>query len=543
MKNKKTLKEFLLRILNEINSNSPSPAITPTTKPSTPSAPPSPHRRRKLVPDKWPEEAPGPKPKAENKEIVGLEEIIKEMRKVNEAYRMRTLISEKREIQKEMSMNIEDPNYENPHPSVRKGIEGGKKTAFSDSNFFKGGKENFSTLEKIGSEEFNKIIRDVKPFGKMPMQDFQRVFQMMSSIEMMHHEELESLAIRKVKEQFGLPDEISDRLEAKLVNTVNKPSGDTDNLAKDVVSDLEFTEEEIQIIKQHVEKRKIQNALMMGSGFRAHSTFNSIKTELDSIDKRLFSLYEKTMPNVALFMWQFPLEDMMGSVQMMGLSKIKKDENNEVRAEAIATIFPILLHETAKAAIELLFANYLISLTEKYGANVASEIIKQSDVFEDEIWMKRIGPTLWKYLHDVIDYVIIHEKESNYNLVAYLLSDISMMEPEEFVQFMNTIVYDGKTSIQTISKMIDDIERDLDSEESMPSETDEENLYRTANEVGDELAKLAQGAKAKNTASENAPKNFEDMNIDELQIQLELAIKEERYEDAATIVKVIKGKN
>jgi len=441
-----------------------------------------------------------------------------------------------------MAMNIEDPEFDEPHPSVRSGIEGGKKTAFSDSEFFKGGDPDYSTLEKIGSEEFNKIIRDIKPLGKMNTMEIMKAFQFMSSIEMQHKEALESLAIRKIKEQFGLPDEVSDKLEAKLVRQVNKPSNDTDNLTQEVAQDLQFTEEEKEIIKKHVEKRKIQNALIIGSGFRAHSTFMSIKKELDAIDQRLYPLYEKTMPNVALFMWKYPFEDVMGSAQMMGLSKLKKDENNNVKAEAVATIFPILLHETPKAAIELLFANYLISLTERFGANVSSEIIKQSDVFEEEIWHKRIGPTLWKYLHDAIDYVIVHEKESNYTLVAYLLNDISMMEPNEFISFMNDLVYNGQKAINNISQMVDNIERDLSSEEAVPEETDEENLNTTTQQLGDELSQLSQAAAEKQETTVNTPKNFEDMYLIELQDELKSAVSEERYEDASKLVKIIKTK-
>ena len=549
MKQNKALKKFLLEILSKLKESSGNPVVEPgiKTAPSTaPSTNPTPQRRRKLAPDHWPEETPGPKPKAEGEEKIGIEEIIKEIKMVYELSRMQTLIFENTQLTQEMSMNIEDPDYEQPHPSVRKGIEGGKKTAFTDSEFFGGGLPDYSTLERLGSEEFNKIIADIKPLGKMSSpQEFATAFQLMSSIEMQYKTALESLTIRKVKEQFGLPDEISDKLEAKLVRSIQKPDEDTDNLAQDVVQELEFTDEEKEIVKQHVEKRKIQNALMMGAGFKAHSTFRSIKNDLDAIDVRLFPLYEKTMPNVALFMWKYPFEDMMGAAQMMGLSKIKKDENNNVKAEAQATIFPILLHETAKAAIELLFANYLISLTERFGAGVASEVIKQADVFEDEIWYKRIGPTLWKKLHDVIDYIIVKDKGGNYNLVAYLLSDISMMEPAEFLDFMNTLVYDGEDSVNMITNMIDDIERDLSSEEPMPAQTDDENLRKISDEVGDELIGLIQGAKKKEqaTAQVVVPKNYEEMSLEELQAALQTAVDDERYEDAAKIVKIIKAKS
>lgn len=547
MKNsKKDLKEFLLKILKEIKSENAEPLVEPDKKikPETkPETPPSPQRRRKLVPDKWPEEAPGPKPKAEGEEKIGAEEFLKEIKLVKELTRMKSLLSENTQITQEMSMDIEDPYYEKPHPSVVKGIEGEKKTPFNDLDFFQGGIIDYSTLEKLGSEEFNKIIRDIKQKGKPSEKELARMLITALSIEQKHIKSLEMLAIKKVKQQFGLPDEITDKLKVKLTQNVDlNDDDDSDNIEQDVVQNLEFTEEEKQIIKTHVEKRVIQNALMMGAGFRAHSVFNAIKDDLDAIDSKLFPLYEMIMPNVALFMWQNPIEDFMDSKGLFvdGISKIKKDKDGNIKAEAQSTFFPILLHETAKAAIELLFANYLISLTEKYGANVAGEIIKQSDVFEEEIWHKRIGPTLWKYLHDVIDYVIVHEKQSNYNLVSYLLSDISMMEPKEFVKFMNIVVYNGEKSIAIISKMIDDIEQDLASEEAMPAETDEESLQRTAQEVAGELAQLAKGAQKKQ--AEAVPTNFEDMNIEQLQVELKNAIDEERYEDAGKINKIIKTK-
>ena len=547
MKNsKKDLKEFLLKILKEIKSENAEPLVEPDKKikPETkPETPPSPQRRRKLVPDKWPEEAPVPKPKAKGEEIISIKETLEKIKKVQELSRMKTLISENIKIQNEMSMDIEDPYYETPHPSVAKGIEGEKKTPFNDLDFFQGGIIDYSTLEKLGSEEFNKIIRDIKQKGKPSEKELARMLITALSIEQKHIKPLEMLAIKKVKQQFGLPDEITDKLKVKLTQKVDlNDDDDSDNIEQDVVQNLEFTEEEKQIIKTHVEKRVIQNALMMGAGFRAHSVFNAIKDDLDAIDSKLFPLYEMIMPNVALFMWQNPIEDFMDSKGLFvdGISKIKKDKDGNIKAEAQSTFFPVLLHETAKAAIELLFANYLISLTEKYGANIAGEIIKQSDVFEEEIWHKRIGPTLWKYLHDVIDYVIVHEKQSNYNLVSYLLSDISMMEPKEFVKFMNIVVYNGEKSIAIISKMIDDIEQDLASDEAMPAETNEENLQRTAQEASGELAQLAKVAQAKR--DETVPISFEEMSLEQLEIELKNAIDEERYEDAAKISKVIREK-
>jgi len=533
MKSKKEdLKAFLLKILKEVKEKKNKKNIS-----------------ENLVPNKWNPYLPTSKNRNEN---VSIDATLKLMKAGKEFLKMQSLISEGTQIKNEMAMNIEDPEYEQPHPSVRSGIEGGKPTAFSDSEFFKGGQPDYSTLEKIGSDEFNKIIADIKPLGKMSMQEMSQTFGLLFSIEKNHIEVLEALAIKKVKEQFGLPDSVSDKLEAKLVKKVERPDEDSDNLVQDVEQDLEFTDEEKEIIKQHVEKRKIQNALMMGAGFRAHSTFNSIKEELDAIDPRLHPLYQRVMPNISLFMWKTPIEDMMGGgVQVDGISKLKKDENGNVKAEAQAIFFPILLHETAKAAIELLFANYLISLTDRYGANVASEIIKQADVFEEEIWMKRIGPTLWKYLHDVIDYIVKHDRGGDYTIVAHLLNKISLMEPNEFVQFMNDVVYDGEKTLVTLNAMIDEIEERIEAYEAQENETPKPEDIETGTEIDtnaiqDELIQLAKGAKEKQVNTPPLPgekEGYEGMSLIELQRILEKAVADENFEEAAKLVPIIRAKN
>jgi len=402
-----------------------------------------------------------------------------------------------------MAMNMDNSNHEQPQKFVKDGIEGKKKTPFSKTIFFCGGEEDYSTLEKIGSEEFNKIAEDTESAGKM---DYSLIVQSMSfifNIEQKHTKELEELAIKKVKEQFGLTDEIADKIKTKLKRPAAN-SVEPDKMLHPRTRYSQFTEEEREIIKQHTEKRKMQNALMMGAGFRAHSTFNSIKKDLDAIDKRLYYLYNQLMPSIALFMWENAMTHSMNHASLLGISKLVKKNNNNVETDVSAAIFPILLHETTKAALELLSSQYIFDLTKKFGTKVSAEIIRQADVFEDEIWMKRIGPTLWKYLHDLINYIVDHERGGDYTIVSYLLNDIFLMEPDKFTEFMNTVIYDGETACNTINHMIEEIKKDLE-------------YY------------------------DDSPKDKEDTN--DLQAKLDLATKEERYEDASEILKLIKKKN
>lgn len=400
-------------------------------------------------------------------------------------------------------MKFNNTRYGKPHRTVIDGIENKKETIFSNVDFFNGGENGYTTIEKISSEEFESITRELQAIGKMSPIEISNSLLAIMTLEKTHIKELEELAIKKVKEQFGIPDSVMEKVSVKL--TIDVPQGDI--YSKKSKSIECFSEEEKELIKKHVEKRKIQNALMMGAGFRAHTTFNSIKEDLDKIDPRLYDLYQKTMPNISFLIWQMPLENMMDQSFAAGVSKINKDKNGNVSANATAMIFPILLHETTKTVLELLFSNYIVDISKKHGEKIAKEIINQSDIPMEEVWMKRVGPTLWKYLHNIFDYIIKHDRLGDYKLISYLINKISLMEPEKFVIFMNNLLYNSDAALEEINSMIDEIEDKIEAYKAI---------------------------------KENVPKGYKDMNMEELNIELRKASEEERFEDAAEILKLIK---
>jgi len=403
-------------------------------------------------------------------------------------------------------MKFKNTRYGKPHKTVIDGIENKKRTPFSNVDFFNGGDPNYTTIQKLASEEFESITKEVEINGKISLIDISESITQIFDIERPYIKELEKLAIKKVKEQFGIPDSVMNKVCAKITMKISQ-----DELyLKKKSPPLFFSDEEKEIIKKHVEKRKIQNALMMGAGFRSHTTFNSIKEDLDKIDTILYPLYQKTMPNFSLSIWQMPLENMMSQSFASGVTKMGKDKNGKLLIQASAMMFPILMHEVTKASLELLFSNYIIDITKKYGEEIVNEIIRQSDIPLQEIWMKRIGPTLWRYLHNTLDYIIKHDRMGDYKLVSYLMNKISLMEPEKFTIFMNNIIYNSELAMEEINLMIDEIEAKINS------------------------FKIQE---------EKIPKSYNDMNIEELQKELINASKDERYEDAAKLVKIIKAKS
>jgi hypothetical protein len=111
----------------------------------------------------------------------------------------------------------------------------------------------------------------------------------------------------------------------------------------------------------------------------------------------------------------------------MGSSKLKKEQEDEqeqktLKAEAQAIVFPILLHEVAKVAMELILLNWVQKIIQQHGETVHKATMKRADIFTQEIWMKRIGPTLWNYLHGILNFVA--EERGNREMVPYVLYSI-----------------------------------------------------------------------------------------------------------------------
>ena len=493
---------------------------------------------------KKPEVHPGsnPKPKAISSNTTMMEGYKKEVRKISELIRMRMLINEG-------PMNFDDGNTERPDPSLKSGIEGGSQTPFSAVELFHKGDLNYNTLEKLGSEEFNDVVREVLSVGKLSMMEIQQTLMMIMSLEKSHHSELESLALNTVKKILGLPDELANNIAVNLRGmndgAIESPDdGDSDNPEDELIDD--FTEEEQEIIRKSIDKRIISNALMMGSGYKTHSILREIKSELDVIDNRLYPLYTKIMPNMEFYLWKIPSSFTTQGRLMLGRSELVFDESeeqdgNNIRqvkgAKAQAHLFPILLHEIAKAAVEYLFANGL----PQYSEAMNRKIMSKSESYKDEHWMKLIGPSLWKYLHDAIDY-LVKEEGNDYTIVAFILQELATLQPDEFLSLMDDVLHNGPVAIEKLRVMIDEIESDVDEYESQYGKTPEPQDIESGVDNSDEIGKFVR-ANIDDLLSNTSDvvKSLENMDYSELNKALNQAIADEDYTKASKIRDIIQG--
>lgn len=566
-----------LKIFGE--GTAPAPAKpAPVIKPGTA---PTPKQRPLKIPR--PGTFPNPAPKAIVKNFVhGLNEMkewLTSCKLEEEKKRMKRLISEALDI---------PPGEHQPHDSIKHGLEARSETPFSVVSLFSKQILNQSILEKIGGEEFRSIVQNLEETGKMSPIEIMNTMQMIMTIEKPHRQALQQLAQETIKSKFGLPDEVSQMIDAKLVNHItptkeNSPNGNRGNQNgqrrnqrgvnrernvnannPEQAAEEIFTPEELTVIKKHADKRLINNTLMMGAGYRAHRIFGDLEQSLNAIDRRLAPLYSRVMGNIELYMWKTSVEEGFNNRQMAGKSEIKvvdtprnnepenrpnnqnprenpENEPNEnqpekqIRAEATAIIFPVLLHEVAKAAVEILFLQHLADVQAKYGERVAKKVVETSDSYYNEHWLKLIGPVLWKHLHDALIFVVT-ERGNDQTIVSFVLNKMASMEPEAFMSLMEDVIKDGPKAIEKIRAIVDQVETDIADFENQNNEVPQPADIAGANhdaeiadllgniEIEPEPAQAAVPIKALNT-----------MNKEELSSELVKALGDEQYERAAQI--------
>ncbi len=448
------------------------------------------------------------------------------------------------------------------NPTIKSGLSGeedSEDTPFKGIEIFKKGEPDFKTISKLGTEEFNEVLRNAQEAGLISVMDQFNKLRIINNLEQRHKEQLESLALDIVQKTFGIEDRIMEKLEAelkplesgKIETDDDSSSSDLEDVLQDVID--EYTEEEKRTIKKYIDKRFIQNALSMGAGYRSHKTLRDFKNELDAINPQLFPLYAQLMPNVELLTWSFDPKSLdvrtnVGSSQLK-FGQPEQDDEEEgqeqqdepirpvVGAKAVSYLFPILLHELAKSFLEYTFAYSLENIPMK----MRKAVIDRADSYQEEHWMKLIGPRLWKYLHDAIDF-IVQERNADYTIFSTLLYELTMLEPDEFLSIMDDVLHDGPRAIETLKRMLDEIEEDLEEwEEENPGQTPTpedivdgtDNSREIAQTIEDELENLLAGLDDKKGV--DLSKDLSEMDINELNEILQNALEQEDYKLASKV--------
>lgn len=372
----------------------------------------------------------------------------------------------KRKLLKERAVEYDPQHPERMHPSLERKLLDKSHTlgghpAFPPTT----GSQSFE--EKIASQRFKDVVNKVKRYSGSETIDHQTLMMALSAfktvleIESRHKEELEKLAVKLVKKEFGIKDQIElipDMSSDIDMSGTKIDEPETEFEAEDV-SDLEAAEQELK-------KRRMVNALIQGASKKGHYMFHLVEDELNRIDPRLVNLYGLIMSIADFQYWMIDDETIRNLIEQTKVGKVtkgvkgdqndpKKDEEEEeskrpkryVHAEG--KIFPVVVHELIKGVMEIMSTPSL-----PQDPKVREFVLDKADFVTGENWDLRLGPGIWERFLDAID-------ENDWEVRHYLYQEVIKMPTTEFNSFMRELLAGTKKGKEKLAKLAGEIKRDI----------------------------------------------------------------------------------
>lgn len=329
------------------------------------------------------------------------------------------------------------------------------RTSLGDSPCFPIGDErNFATI--VVGERFKDVVNRVKEtYNIKDIDETQLRLEMIPllreviTLEKKHKKSLEELAVKMVKEEFDIPENI--KIEAELTMDINR-AGTIDVPNQDLV--VEFDDhDEMQYANDSIYKRRFANAMNQGAAKNVNHMFHMVNKELSDMDIELLNNYKKVMASADYMFYLYP--DLSKTVNG-GKCEIdfgSDDDKESTTISAKALIFPVLIHELVKACMDILSMHGLPTKE-----NIAEYVINKADYLQAEHWDMIIGPGLWNRFCQAIP-------ANDFNLKHHVYADISKLEPKEYSETMREILGGTKKGKMLIEEMINEIKEEIKRDE------------------------------------------------------------------------------
>lgn len=420
----------------------------------------------------------------------------------------------KKELLNERAVEYDPQHPERMHPNIERSL--------SDKTHPLGGHPAFppsiggqSFEEKIASQRFKDVVGKVKRYSGAEKIDNNVLIKALSAlktimeIEKSHKDELEKLAVKLVKKEFGLKDQID--LVPKLTDDIDlsgtqieqpdiepptkgqqgQEPEDKEYDAEDV-SDLENAESEVQ-------KRRFINALIQGASKKGHYMFHLVEDELNRIDPRLINLYGLIMSIGDYQYWMVDDETIKQMIEGTKVGKVttgRKGDQNDPREEEESQeekptgkkkmyvkgegkIFPVVVHELIKGVMEIMS---LPSLPQD--PKMREYVLSKADFVMGENWDLRLGPGIWEKFLESID-------ENAWDVKNHLYQRIIKMPTSEFNLFMKELLAGTQKGKRELAQLAGEIKRDIVADQYDRSEYEKKKVEKekSSKEVEDDFMK------------------------------------------------------
>jgi hypothetical protein len=354
------------------------------------------------------------------------------------------------------SLVYPDGMNERMHPTLEKDLKDqthslGKHPAIPD-----GDEDSFE--QKIMGERFKEVVNRYKRAFDVDSIDNGQVMQQMMplvyetiALESDHKEELEELAIRMIREEYNMGEDVVEII-AELTPEISL-EGTKRNPKPMPVEGMEFdSHDDIVNANDEVYKRRFLNAMIQGAAKKCNHMFHMVDDELTDINPKLPNKYSKMMSAADYMYYVIPKidEGITG-----GIVRVEFPDKKNPRAiiHAQAMVFPVLIHEIVKGVMELLSAHGL-SKDKK----MADYVMNKADFLAAEPWDMRMGPAIWGRFTAMID-------GDDFGLKHHVYAELAALPAKEFHKQMREILAGTKKGAAIVKELIEIVKAELQNDE------------------------------------------------------------------------------
>ncbi len=366
---------------------------------------------------------------------------------------------------------------ERMHPTLESELAERKHSLGKHPVFPEGDECSFE--QKIMGERFSEVAKRYKrAFDCDSIDNGQLMSEMMPlvhesmALEAEHKKELEKLAVRMVREEYNMGEDVVE-IHAELTPNISLIG--TKKNPKPMAVEMQFKDHDAMVnANEEVYKRRFLNAMTQGAAKKCSHMFHMVDDELTDMNPKLSNKYAKMMAAADYMYYVIPKMD---NGTTGGVVRVQFPNKNNPKAviHVQAMVFPVLIHELVKGVMELLSAHGLPK-SKKTGEYV----INKADFLAAEPWDMRIGPALWTRFTDAIE-------PDDFELKHHVYSEMAALPVREFNHKMREVMAGTKEGKKIIKNIVNEVREGL-KEDEFNEAMNEIGSYEEKNSVGSDDA-------------------------------------------------------